>query len=137
MFQALQFSFIVDILAFWAWRLSGQLLQKLGISSNFLVTLKATNSSFTLATLVCENISDIGYCPPYKSFTLATFVSITVSYSETRQLCDCTCLGHLGRHDINRNYPISVALHKMAKASTSVSLACVIVASIIVPPSPM
>jgi len=35
--------------------------------------------------------------------TLATFVRVTVSDSNTRQSRDCTCLGHLGRRDINRN----------------------------------
>jgi len=71
------------------------------------------------------------------SFTLATFVSVTVSNSDMQQSSDWTCLGHLGQHDINRNDPISVASPKVAKASTSVSLSRAIVASIIVPPSPM
>jgi hypothetical protein len=29
----------------------------------------------------------------------------------------CTCLGHLGRSDINRNNPICVATPKVAKVS--------------------
>ncbi len=38
---------------------------------------------------------------------------------------DCTCFGHLERHDKNRNDPISVALPKMAKASAIVTVASV------------
>ena len=40
--------------------------------------------------------------------------------------CDsyyCTCLGHLGQPDANRNDPISVALPKVAKASRVVTVA--------------
>jgi hypothetical protein len=35
----------------------------------------------------------------------------------------CTCHGHLGRCDINRNSPICVALPKVAMASTMVTVA--------------
>ncbi len=42
-----------------------------------------------------------------------------------------TCLGHLGWHDRDRILSISVELPKVAKASVSVLLLCVIVAGII------
>ncbi len=50
-------------------------------------------------------------------FTLARFVSITVSDSDMQQSHDCTCLGHLRWRNIIRNDPISVASPKVAKAS--------------------
>jgi hypothetical protein len=48
-----------------------------------------------------------------------------------------TCLGHLEQCDTDRIVSINVTLPKVAKASTSVSLLCVLVASVIAPPSPM
>ncbi len=54
----------------------------------------------------------------YGSFTLAKFVGKTISDSST----NCTCLGHLGWCDTNRNDPICVAPSKVAKASTVVLL---------------
>ncbi len=54
------------------------------------------------------------------SFTLAKFVSKTIGNSNKQQSHDspyCTCLGHLGQHNINRNNPISVAPPKVAKTS--------------------
>ncbi len=54
--------------------------------------------------------------------------------------CDshyCTCLGHLGYCDRDRIIYISVALPKEAKASTSVSPSCVVVAGIVGLPLPM
>jgi hypothetical protein len=46
----------------------------------------------------------------------------------------CTCLGHLGHSDINRNNPICVASPKVAMASTMVTVA---VAGVIMQLSPM
>ena len=43
--------------------------------------------------------------------------------SNTRQSL-LTCLGHLGRRDINRNDPICVVSTKVAKASTMVTVMC-------------
>ncbi len=37
---------------------------------------------------------------------------------------DCTCLGHLGRHDKKRNNLISVVSAKVAKANTRVTVPC-------------
>ncbi len=51
------------------------------------------------------------------SFTLATFVSQTVSDSDTWQSRDCTCLCHLGWCDTDRIVSIFVAPPKVAKAS--------------------
>ncbi len=50
-------------------------------------------------------------------FTLAKFRD---NDSET----PCTCLGHLGRCDRDRNDPISVTLPKVAIASTIVTVLC-------------
>jgi hypothetical protein len=47
-------------------------------------------------------------------------------------LCHClSCLGHLGRCDTDRIISIFVTPPKVAKASTSVSLSCVIVTGVI------
>jgi hypothetical protein len=60
------------------------------------------------------------------SFTLAKFAIKTVSDSDTQQSRDsglCTCLGHLGWHNININDPICVAPPKVAKASNEGDMA--------------
>ncbi len=54
-------------------------------------------------------------------FTLAKFRdNVGENDSET----PCTCLGHLGRCDRDRNDPISVTLPKVAMASTIVTVLC-------------
>ncbi len=50
---------------------------------------------------------------------------------------DCTCLGHLGRCDIDRIISNSVTLPKVVKASTRVSILRVIVDGVVVLPLPM
>jgi hypothetical protein len=69
---------------------------------------------------------------------MTKFVSKTVNNSNTRQshnsqvtVTTVLALATLGGVTTNRNEPISVALPMVSKASTSVSLSCVIVASII------
>jgi hypothetical protein len=65
-------------------------------------------------------------CFVYGFFTLAKFLEKPLVI-----LCHClTCLGHLGRHDTDRIISTFVALPKVVKASTSVPLLRVIVASI-------
>ncbi len=52
----------------------------------------------------------------------------TIGDSNTWQLHDsqyCTCLGHLVRHDKNRNDPICATPAKVAKASTIVTVTCI------------
>jgi len=54
-------------------------------------------------------------------FTLVKFSAIIPAISQ----CDITlltCLGHLGRCDINRNDPLCVEVPKVAKASTAVTV---------------
>jgi hypothetical protein len=73
------------------------------------------------------------------SFTLAKFVNKSISDSDTRQsrkshvtVTTVLALATLGGTTSNRNDPISVALPKGVKTSTSMLLSCVIVTSIIV-----
>jgi hypothetical protein len=75
---------------------------------------------------------------PYGSFTLAKFVNETVNDSDMLQLCKShlivttvLALATLCGTTKNRNDPISVMLPRVAKASTSMSLLCVIAAGII------
>ncbi len=56
-------------------------------------------------------------------FTLAR-VSTIMPAPATCDSHYCTCFGHLGQPDTNRNYPISVAPPKVAKASTVVTVTC-------------
>jgi hypothetical protein len=53
-----------------------------------------------------------------KAVFLLAKISAVTPVTATR---DCSCLGHLGRCDTNRNDPISVVLPKVAKASSHVS----------------
>jgi len=69
---------------------------------------------------------------------LAKFVNKSISDSDTRQSCKShvtvtteLALAPLGGTTSNRNDRISVVLPKVAKASTSVLLLCVIITSII------
>jgi hypothetical protein len=72
------------------------------------------------------------------SFTLAKFVSKTISDSDTQQsrkshvtVTAVLALATLGSMITNRNAPISVTLPKVAKVSTSMFLLHVVVTSII------
>jgi hypothetical protein len=57
-------------------------------------------------------------------FTLAKFVSKTVSNSDKRQSLSVLTLATLGGMTKKRNVLICVALPKVAKASTIVSVVC-------------
>jgi hypothetical protein len=83
-------------------------------------------------------LDSCGFRVVYSSFTLVKFVSETVNDSNMQlsskshvTVTTVLALATLGSATTNRDGPISVALPKVAKASTSVSLSHVIVASII------
>jgi hypothetical protein len=61
-------------------------------------------------------------CAANGTFTLATFVSETVSDSDIRLPCDYTWLGPLGQCDTDIS--IYVAPSKVAKGSKMVTVAC-------------
>ncbi len=71
-------------------------------------------------------VSNILRLPSSRMFRLIYIGDVFTAISQATATCDShivygqsllTCLGHLGRHDINRNDPIFVVLPKVAKAS--------------------
>ncbi len=90
------------------------------------------------STNVNKTQDSCGFRVVYSSFTLVKFVSETVNNSNMQQsskshvtVTSVLALATLGTATTNRNNPISIALPMVAKASASVSLPRVIVASII------
>ncbi len=117
--------------------------EKQRFSQNSDKLLKRTQGQFVESRLEirCDQIfSNNSYlfwlliCSTNVSFTLVTFVSKTFGNNDTWQSRDCTWLGQLALCDTDRIISVSVAPLKVAKASTSVSPSCVIVASVVALP---